>query len=126
MHFREHAVIVSTKAVQFLSRLLHTDPILPDQPNQEWCHFSQSLSPARFVVWLANEVASDLMCCRRQCDIAALIVEVQCNRSGDLQNQAEQFLAAEFGGAYYRPDRQRAIIVFRRLLHHKLQTSKYE
>lgn len=110
--------------------------------NQIWLGFARSLPPARFVIWLANQVAVDLLtaslrsprdarACRfcsmaMFCPSAAqrsrdLMAGVEQNESGRFQADAERFLRHRFLLLPCRTAPPRLIIVFRHAICHRLR-----
>jgi hypothetical protein len=117
MMFATRVAAVSRMIAHFL------DPI-DEYEDDQWYAFAQSLPPARFVVWLANEVTTGLVTDTPTDNIDAVIGAVEDNRTGTLQNDAERFLKQHYGMFHFDSNACRVVLVFRELVQHKLRHSK--
>lgn len=83
------------------------DPVETEQ--SDWYYFSESLPPARFLVWLANDISLELYL--QGIDSAHGIAR--------LQNEAERFLVHRYATAGSTPDR--LVLVFRQVLARRMR-----
>jgi hypothetical protein len=82
------------------------DPVEVEQ--SDWYYFSESLPPARFLVWLANEISLELY-----------LQGTDADHVGSLQAEAEQFLVHRYSITGSTPDR--LVLVFRQVLARRMR-----
>jgi hypothetical protein len=120
---RDYRASSARAVLRFFSHFFK--PVTPDPDHVHWADFAQSLPRAPFIVWLANEVALDLISHRpHHVSIDDLIVCVDDDTACCLQHDAERFLEKQFGLHRYEPRHQRVMVVFRHLIQHKLKMAK--
>jgi hypothetical protein len=119
-------VAISESPCHICHRIKHlfSHPVLDPVDSAHWGMFAQRLPRATFILWLANETASDLISHNTaHSSIADLIVGVdnEDNASGNhYQHDAERFLQTCYFTLFDHTWRRR-IMVFRRLVQHKLK-----
>lgn len=93
--------------------------------NVEWGEWASRLPRSAFLVWLAGQVADDLITHRRRSDtVEGLLDSISESTSCDLQHQAERFLENHyFGYPSFSPQCSRVIIVFRKVVQRKIRHS---
>lgn len=103
-------------------------PPLDRHEFEHWDRFAQTLPRATFIVWLANEIVIDLLNHNpRHIKIDDMIITVDNEDDGSgnhLQHDAERFMKEQYS-LFFDHTWRRRILVFRRLVKHKLRQSKY-
>jgi hypothetical protein len=109
-------------ALRFLQGCLSPAPTLPKE-EQHWLEFAQNLARGPFIMWLANEVATDLIVHNpANHSIDTMIADVDSDDVGHLQHDAEEFLHQQY--TQCDPTQERRITVFRHLIQRRLKFAK--
>lgn len=108
---------------RFLREMFSHSRVL-DEDEQHWDVFAQNLPRGSFIMFLANEVATDLICDNPQHrSISRLIADVDNDSSvSHRQHDAEIYLHHQY--IHCDPTQQRRIIVFRHLIQCRLKFAK--
>ena len=98
-------------------------PPPPTETEQHWSDYAQALPRGPFIMWLANEVATELICDNpRHLSIDRMISNVDHDAIGLMQHDAERFLHHQYTRC--DPTQQRRIIIFRHLIQQRLKFSR--
>jgi hypothetical protein len=108
-------------ALRFIQGCLSPAPILPEE-EQHWVEFAQNLGRGPFIMWLANEVATDLIVHNSQHQSIDRMITNVDDDAGELQHDAEEFLHSQYTRC--DPTRKRRIILFRHLMQCRLKFAK--
>jgi hypothetical protein len=100
--------------------IIFLKPPAPSISDDYWLGFYRSLPPARFIVWLANEVVTVLILTHPY-GIDELVLRVKDNTSSYIQAKAERFIRRRVILLPFRPTPQRITLVFRKIIYHKLR-----
>jgi hypothetical protein len=108
--------------LHFLHDIFAAKPVLSDD-ELHWSEFCQSLPRGPFIMWLAGEIATELVCrARQQNDDLDQLIDQIGHGEVALQHDAEQFLQKQ--RIECDPTQVRRIIVFRHLLQLRLRHAK--
>lgn len=111
-----------SRTARFLVDLFHFHPAPLNEDEVHWDNFAASLPRARFVVWLAYEVATDLACKNHGIETDVLVSDVLAHPSAH-QHHAETYLQSHLHlGRLHHTHPHRVIVVFRELIQHRLRT----